>query len=133
MLGSPVQVPLAAPCVEPAVVPPPVWPGLVLQPPPVATGQVLPGRLFLTKMPPSITKDDLTAYFQQFGTLNDVYIPSGGKAIAFVGYNDPTIASAVAHMATHEVKQGCFVNVDMAVDRPPLGGKGLGKSRFQPY
>merc|ERR1719203_277404 len=116
------------------VIPPSTWPGVVLTPQtPTVQGQVLPGRLFLTKMSASITKDDLTAYFQQFGALNDVYIPSGGKAIAFVGYNDPTIAAAVAQMSTHEVKQGCFVNVDMAVDRPPLGSKGQGKPRFHPY
>lgn len=119
------------------VVPPPVWSAAMLQPSPPQpqqpAGPVLAGRLFLTKVAPSITQDDLTAYFQQFGTLNDVYIPSGGKSIAFVGYNDATIASAVAHMATHEVQQGCFVNVDVAIDRPALPGKGQGKPRFQPY
>lgn len=95
------------------------------------TGNVLPGRLFLTKMSPSISKDDLTNYFQQFGTLNDVYIPTG-KLIAFVGYNDSSIATAVAQMQTHEVKPGCSVCVDVAVERPG-GGKGGGKTRFSPY
>lgn len=95
------------------------------------SGNVLPGRLFLTKMSPSISKDDLTNYFQQFGALNDVYIPTG-KLIAFVGYNDASIATAVAQMQTHEVKPGCSVCVDVAVERPG-GGKGLGKARFSPY
>mmetsp|Transcript_105097 Transcript_105097/g.272163 ORF Transcript_105097/g.272163 Transcript_105097/m.272163 type:complete len:130 (+) Transcript_105097:2-391(+) len=95
------------------------------------SGNVLPGRLFLTKMSPSISKDDLTNYFQQFGALNDVYIPAG-KLIAFVGFNDASIATAVAQMQTHEVKPGCSVCVDVAVERPG-GGKGLGKARFSPY
>jgi len=95
------------------------------------SGNVLPGRLFLTKMSPNISKEDLTNYFQQFGALNDVYIPAG-KLIAFVGYNDASIATAVAQMQTHEVKPGCSVCVDVAVERPG-GGKGLGKARFSPY
>lgn len=141
IVPSSAPVPSVAPsfAATAVVVPPPAWPGVVLAQPHQAAlqqpaGPVLPGRLFLTKVSPTINQDDLTAYFQQFGALNDVYIPSGGKAIAFVGYNDPTIASAVAHMATHEVKQGCFVNVDVAIDRPALPGKGQGgKQRFAPY
>lgn len=95
------------------------------------SGNVLPGRLFLTKMSPGISKEDLTNYFQQFGELNDVYIPAG-KLIAFVGYNDASIATAVAQMQTHEVKPGSSVCVDVAVERPG-GGKGLGKARTSPY
>merc|ERR1712127_852958 len=100
----------------------------------MGTGAVLPGRLFLAKVEPSLTKDDLTAYFQQYGPLNDVYIPAGGKAIAFVGFSDPTIASAVATAPMHEVKTGCFVNLEAAIDRGGAGGKGGGKQqRVQPY
>lgn len=101
--------------------------------PMLCAGRVLPGRLFLTKMSPNITKDELTKYFSQFGTLNDVYIPPGGKLIAFIGYDDPAIAVAVAQMQTHEVKPGHSVCVDAAVERPAQEGKGSSKHRFFPY
>merc|ERR1719507_850068 len=101
------------------------------KPPP--TGNVMPGRLFLTKMSPNINKDDLQSYFEQFGSLNDVYIPAG-KLIAFVGFNDASVATTVAQMQTHEVKPGCSVCVDVAVERPDSDkGKGKGKPRFSPY
>mmetsp|Transcript_48698 Transcript_48698/g.139233 ORF Transcript_48698/g.139233 Transcript_48698/m.139233 type:complete len:308 (-) Transcript_48698:38-961(-) len=93
----------------------------------------MPGRLFITKMAKEITRDDLAAYFQQFGQLNDVYVPPGGKLIAFVGFHDAMSANTVLQLRTHEVKPGCTVDVDAAVERPPLGSKGQGKTRFQPY
>lgn len=110
-------------------------------PPP---GAIQPGRVFLTKMSPGINKDDLSAYFQQFGKLNDVYQPPG-KLIAFIGYEDPVVAEAVVQMGTHEVKTNAFVTAEAAVSRgtqgPPApggfaqpgGGKGFGKPRFNPY
>lgn len=114
--------------------PPSAWPAVAVQQrvSQQPAGAILPGRLFLTKVSPTITQDDLTTYFEQFGTVNDAYIPSGGKAIAFVGFDDPSIASAVAEMVQHEVKAGCLVNADPAIDRA-TPGKGHGKQRFQPY
>jgi len=94
---------------------------------------VLPGRLFITRMAADITQEDLRAYFQQFGELNDVYIPPGGKLIAFVGFKDAAAAQSLLQLRTHEVKPGSTVDVDVAVERPPLGAKGQGKLRFQPY
>jgi len=88
--------------------------------------QIKPGRLFLTRVSQAITSEDLVAYFQQFGELEDVYVPPGGKSIAFVSFQDPSIAAAVLQAPTHEVKPGCSVNVDAAIDRPNggYGGKG---------
>mmetsp|Transcript_95281 Transcript_95281/g.253091 ORF Transcript_95281/g.253091 Transcript_95281/m.253091 type:complete len:317 (-) Transcript_95281:107-1057(-) len=96
-------------------------------------GGTLPGRLFLTKMDRTLTKEDLTVYFQQFGDLNDVYVPQGGKQIAFVGFCNASATQAILHRKTHEIKPGCTVDVDMAIERPPLGAKGQGKVRFHPY
>lgn len=100
---------------------------------PAIGGSILPGRIFVTKMAKDITREDLMCYFQQFGELNDVYIPPGGKLIAFVGFREAAAAMATLQMKTHEIKPGSTVDVDAAVERPPLGSKGLGKSRFQPY
>mmetsp|Transcript_42599 Transcript_42599/g.110216 ORF Transcript_42599/g.110216 Transcript_42599/m.110216 type:complete len:425 (-) Transcript_42599:145-1419(-) len=101
-------------------------------------GKVMPGRLFLTRMSPGLVKDDLSNYFSQFGVLNDVYIPSGGKLIAFIGYDDQTVAASVAAMQSHEVTPGCSVCVEPAIERQSPGGsagggKGCGKARFGPY
>mmetsp|Transcript_145913 Transcript_145913/g.269087 ORF Transcript_145913/g.269087 Transcript_145913/m.269087 type:complete len:375 (-) Transcript_145913:13-1137(-) len=98
------------------------------------TGHQVPGRLFLTKVAQDVTKEDLTAYFQQFGELTDVFVPSGGKFIAFVSFAEASVAQVVLQNSQHEVKTGRLVNVDPAFDRPPLEAKGKGKfSRFQPY
>lgn len=96
-------------------------------------GRVLPGRLFITKMSPGLTKEDLEQYFSQFGELNDVYMPPG-KLIAFVGFSEPSVAVSVAAMHTHEVRQGLSVVAEPAVERPAGGGKGKGdgKSDQQP-
>jgi len=104
-------------------------------------GVPVPGRLFLTKMSPDITKEDLTMYFKQFGTLNDVFVGFDGydgKSIVFVGYDDPAVATSVAQRSSHEVKPGNFVHVSVAVERPNgfvPGGKGgmTGKHRVAPY
>lgn len=97
-------------------------------------GSVIPGRLFLTKMSPEITKDDLSMYFGQYGELDDLFIPSGGKLIAFVGFKDALAAAVALQVQIHEVKEGCTVCVDAAMERPPLGSaKGQGKFRQQPF
>lgn len=101
--------------------------------PPPMSGTPIPDRLFLTKMDRTITKEDLTAYFEQFGQLNDVFIPSGGKQIGFVGFVNASSTQAILRNKTHEVKSGCTVDVDMAIERPPLGSKGQGKGRVHPY
>mmetsp|Transcript_59503 Transcript_59503/g.153213 ORF Transcript_59503/g.153213 Transcript_59503/m.153213 type:complete len:411 (+) Transcript_59503:148-1380(+) len=94
-----------------------------------AMGQPVPGRLFITRVTPDMTKEDLQLYFQQFGVLSDVFVPSGGKGIAFVTYTDANVAAQVLMSQQHQVKPGQAVLVDQARDRPPLGGKG-GKGCF---
>ncbi|CAE8734320.1 unnamed protein product [Polarella glacialis] len=94
-------------------------------------GTPVPGRLFLTKVPPDVTKDDLQLYFQQFGQLEDVYVPGNGKGIAFVSFSDPAMTTRVLQSAQHIVKPGSAVTVDQAINRPALGGKG-GKSSKGP-
>mmetsp|Transcript_55579 Transcript_55579/g.178307 ORF Transcript_55579/g.178307 Transcript_55579/m.178307 type:complete len:395 (-) Transcript_55579:78-1262(-) len=90
------------------------------------TGIPVPGRLFVTRVTPDMTKVDLQLYFQQFGQLDDVYIPTGGKGIAFISFNDAVVSQRVLQAQQHFVKPGKAVLVDQALDRPPLGGKGGG-------
>lgn len=90
-------------------------------------GTPVPGRLFVTRVTPDMTKIDLQIYFQKFGPLNDVFVPSGGKGIAFVSYRDASTAQEVLQTQQHEVKPGKAVLVDQAMDRPPLAGGGKGQ------
>merc|ERR1719401_1684712 len=71
-----------------------------------------------------MTKVDLQLYFQQYGQLDDVYIPTGGKGIAFISFRDSVVSQRVLQAQQHFVKPGKAVLVDQAIDRPPLGGKG---------
>lgn len=91
-----------------------------------------PGRLFLTKVGAEVSKEDLQGYFQQWGELQDVYVPPG-KSIAFVSFSDANVTSQIVGVPEHEIKPGCVVRVDLAYDRPPLEAKGKGKFRFSPY
>jgi len=90
------------------------------------TGTPIQGRLFVTRVPPEVNKEDLQAYFSQFGTLTDCFVPNGGKGIAFVSFHDPSSAERVLTNRRHTVKSGRDVYVEQALDRPPLGGKGGG-------
>lgn len=92
------------------------------------TGTPVPGRLFITKVTPDLTKEDFQAYFGQYGELSDVFVPGGGtKGIAFVTYADTNLAAQVLATQQHQVKPGKIVLVDQALDRPALPGKGGGK------
>mmetsp|Transcript_106930 Transcript_106930/g.300692 ORF Transcript_106930/g.300692 Transcript_106930/m.300692 type:complete len:364 (+) Transcript_106930:157-1248(+) len=107
-------------------------------PPGVVGGIAVPGRLFVTRCTLDMTRTDLIAYFQQFGDLTDVFVPSGGKGIAFVSFTDAAVAQRVLEVQQHFVKPGQAVLVDQAIDRPPIGagggkGGGFGTSRFSPY
>jgi len=102
----------------------PMLAGMV--PHPTCIGTPVPGRLFVLRVAPDMTKVDLQLYFQQYGQLDDVFIPNGGKGIAFVSYNDPAVAQRVMTQQQHFVKPGQAVLVEQAMDRPPMGGKGKG-------
>jgi RNA recognition motif-containing protein len=113
----------------------PLHPGMFQQAPSPALGTPVglkPGRLFLTKVADDVTKEDLIAYFQSFGELADVFVPTG-KSIAFVSFVHSEMVQSVMTTTEHEVKPGRVVTVDLAFDRPPLEAKGKGKFRFQPY
>jgi len=107
-----------------------------------APGEPVPGRIFCTRVPPDVTKVDLQMYFQQYGQLDDVFVPSGGKGIAFVSFAEPEIAEHALKVQQHTVMPGKIVLVEQAMERPALdGGKGKGgkgggfgaRPRFAPY
>mmetsp|Transcript_1236 Transcript_1236/g.3595 ORF Transcript_1236/g.3595 Transcript_1236/m.3595 type:complete len:519 (+) Transcript_1236:1584-3140(+) len=83
-------------------------------------------RLFLTKVTPEVNRNDILAYFAQFGDVTDCYVPPGNKGIAFVSFAAPQMAQKVLQNATHQVKPGQTIVVSQAFDRP-TPGKGGGK------
>eukprot|EP00421_Protoceratium_reticulatum_P022901 CAMPEP_0168381762 /NCGR_PEP_ID=MMETSP0228-20121227/13043_1 /TAXON_ID=133427 /ORGANISM="Protoceratium reticulatum, Strain CCCM 535 (=CCMP 1889)" /LENGTH=404 /DNA_ID=CAMNT_0008394869 /DNA_START=52 /DNA_END=1263 /DNA_ORIENTATION=+ len=93
-----------------------------------SSGSPVLGRLFVTRVTPDMTKVDLQLYFQQFGQLEDVYIPTGGKGIAFVSFRDSVVSQRVLQAQQHFVKPGKAVLVDQALDRPPLVEKAVAAS-----
>lgn len=86
----------------------------------------MPGRLFVTRVTPDMTKVDLQLYFQQYGQLDDIYISAGGKGIAFISFRDAVVSQRVLQAQQHFVKPGKAVLVDQAIDRPSLPSKAMG-------
>jgi len=80
-------------------------------------------RLFVTKIPQVVTKDDLTNYFSRFGTTTDVYVPAvpgsaTHKGIAFVSFADAASVELTMGHPSHEIN-GSPIVVDVAA---PKGG-----------
>eukprot|EP00451_Oxyrrhis_marina_P046157 CAMPEP_0204449322 /NCGR_PEP_ID=MMETSP0470-20130426/99777_1 /ASSEMBLY_ACC=CAM_ASM_000385 /TAXON_ID=2969 /ORGANISM="Oxyrrhis marina" /LENGTH=426 /DNA_ID=CAMNT_0051449139 /DNA_START=59 /DNA_END=1339 /DNA_ORIENTATION=+ len=116
---------------------PPAGKGRSAGPPP---GQVddETRRLFITKVPDSVTQDHVRDYFAAYGEIEDVYLPrrfgtSRHKGMAFVSFvyaqsaTDVLAAGAEAHYINGEQ-----VVVDRAAPRDAAGGKGGGRSAPYP-
>merc|ERR1719271_1574793 len=67
-------------------------------------GGAVSGRCFVTRVPADVTSSDLQLFFQQYGNLSDVFVPSGGKSIAYISFADPNASQAVIQQREHEVK-----------------------------
>lgn len=99
---------------------------------PEVAPKIVPGRLFVTKIHPEITKVELEGYFGQYGELDDVYVPGKGahrtaQRIAFVQFKVPGVAQRVTQQGwEHFVKPGASVTVDQAMARKS-DGKAMGK------
>eukprot|EP00451_Oxyrrhis_marina_P011820 CAMPEP_0204322326 /NCGR_PEP_ID=MMETSP0469-20131031/8626_1 /ASSEMBLY_ACC=CAM_ASM_000384 /TAXON_ID=2969 /ORGANISM="Oxyrrhis marina" /LENGTH=395 /DNA_ID=CAMNT_0051303665 /DNA_START=72 /DNA_END=1259 /DNA_ORIENTATION=+ len=116
---------------------PPAGKGRSAGPPP---GQVddETRRLFITKVPDSVTQDHVRDYFAAYGEIEDVYLPrrfgtSRHKGIAFVSFVYPQSATDVlaAGNEAHYIN-GEQVVVDRAAPRDAAGGKGGGRSAPYP-
>ncbi|CAL1142557.1 unnamed protein product, partial [Cladocopium goreaui] len=92
-------------------------------------------RLFVTKIAPQITQQDVEAHFQQFGSTTDVYLPfipgrPGHKGFAFVSFSGEESVQAALANAPHYIN-GAEVVVDIATARQPqlTGDQPAGPSR----
>mmetsp|Transcript_11308 Transcript_11308/g.21296 ORF Transcript_11308/g.21296 Transcript_11308/m.21296 type:complete len:379 (+) Transcript_11308:59-1195(+) len=82
-------------------------------------------RLFVTKIAPFITQQDISQHFAQFGMTTDVYLPSvpgrmGHKGIAFVSFQDPASVQVAMSNGPHIIN-GNEVVVDIAAPRQQKG------------
>eukprot|EP00931_Biecheleriopsis_adriatica_P017870 TRINITY_DN12671_c0_g1_i1.p1 TRINITY_DN12671_c0_g1~~TRINITY_DN12671_c0_g1_i1.p1 ORF type:complete len:390 (-),score=78.34 TRINITY_DN12671_c0_g1_i1:61-1176(-) len=78
-------------------------------------------RLFVTKIPPQASQEDVAAHFSQFGTTTDVYLPAardrqGHKGIAFISFGEPAAAQLAISNGPH-IMGGQEVVVDIAAPR----------------
>ncbi|CAD7946506.1 unnamed protein product [Amoebophrya sp. A25] len=101
-------------------------------------------RVFVTRISEELTKEDLEAYFCQFGELTDIFVPlknpnsdakdQAHKGIAFVSFKDKDTYEEVLSRDKYEIKPNVFIVVDKAAGKEPRygGGKG-GKGKSSPW
>lgn len=89
-------------------------------------------RVFVTRIGEEISKDDLEAYFCQFGELTDIFVPLKNpnsdvkdgqhKGIAFVSFKTKDTYDEVLSRDKYEIKPGQFIVVDKAAGKEPRPG-----------
>jgi RNA recognition motif-containing protein len=83
-------------------------------------------KIFVTKIPSSINREHIFAYFNQFGDLADCYVPAHPtgkfvhKGIAFITFRDAKHVDEVLARQQYEITPGTFIVVDKAKSRPAL-------------
>jgi len=101
----------------------------VLPPPaPPAASHGSGERLFITGIPQDVTQEEVQAYFAQFGTWSDIYMPRGNyaaghKGICFISFNGHDCVTQVLNTGPHHIR-GQPVIVDVAAPRDAPKGKG---------
>lgn len=97
-------------------------------------------RIFVAKIPTSVTEDQLRTYFAKFGNVRDAYMPRGApgstnhRGIAFVTFESSEIVDAVVEQS-HEI-DGNPIAVDKANPKQDEGnsrGGGFGPDRSGGY
>ena len=79
----------------------------------------MPKKLFVGRLGPNATKQDIQEYFEQFGEVTDTYIPQPYRNFAFVSFAAAEVAKVV--QSRNHVFQGCNLNVTFA--EPKHGAK----------
>jgi len=77
-------------------------------------------KLFVGRLPDDTKQDDLDSYFQQFGELTDVYIPTPYRGFGFVTFASSDDARAVLLQNQHTIK-GTRINVKNAEPKEEKG------------
>mmetsp|Transcript_42588 Transcript_42588/g.97681 ORF Transcript_42588/g.97681 Transcript_42588/m.97681 type:complete len:256 (-) Transcript_42588:46-813(-) len=100
------------------------------------TSQPGGNRIYVAGLDGVINEQDLRTYFEQFGTLTDVYIPNNvntgqKKHFGFITFKEEATAKEVMSASPHQVKH---VTVDIKACLPKGGiqPKGEGKGKMRP-
>ncbi|UPR01879.1 RNA-binding protein [Chloropicon primus] len=93
-------------------------------------------RLFVGKLPPQCTEEEVRSHFSQYGAIQRVFIPKDNfsgrdRNFCFVTYEDPSSLSAVFAQPVHELRPGHPVAVDQA--NPPRNSGGGPPPQQQHY
>ncbi|BBN14650.1 RNA-binding protein Musashi [Marchantia polymorpha subsp. ruderalis] len=98
---------------------------------PVPPARGLGTKIFVGRLPPEATADDLRRYFSNFGRILDVYVPKDAKKVSHRGFGFVTFAEEGAAervaLRTHELL-GHQIAVDRAAPQDDSGG---GSGYFQ--
>ncbi|KAJ7535875.1 hypothetical protein O6H91_12G049300 [Diphasiastrum complanatum] len=91
-------------------------------PAPAPTPKIFGNKIFVGRLPPEATSEDLRRYFSNFGRIMDVYIPKDAKktshrGFGFVTFADESAAERVS-LRTHEI-----LGHQIAVDRAAPAGE----------
>nr|CAB3266817.1 Tardbp protein [Phallusia mammillata] len=70
------------------------------------------GKVFVGRITDSMTKEDLKSYFEHFGEVDDVYIPTPFRAFAFVTFRDSAVAARL--IGEDQVINGVSVYINTA-------------------
>jgi len=70
-------------------------------------------RVFVGRVPESLTADDLREYFSKFGEITDVFMPKPYRAFAFVTFSEAEVAQILC--GEDHVIKGASVHVSNAV------------------
>jgi len=62
-------------------------------------GGMISSKIFVGRITEANTKEELKKYFEQFGDVDDVYIPTPFRAFAFVTFRDSGRSSLVFALA----------------------------------
>ena len=85
-------------------------------------------RIFVARIPSSVTDAQFRGYFEQFGPVQDAYMPkdpskSGHRGIGFVTYATPESVEIV--MASSHTLNGNEIAIDRATPKDTKGASGL--------
>eukprot|EP00245_Coleochaete_scutata_P010137 TRINITY_DN349_c1_g1_i2.p1 TRINITY_DN349_c1_g1~~TRINITY_DN349_c1_g1_i2.p1 ORF type:complete len:413 (-),score=78.98 TRINITY_DN349_c1_g1_i2:603-1841(-) len=92
-------------------------------------------RIFVARIPTSITEESFRRHFSQFGVITDAYMPkepSTGthRGIGFITYDDPAAVDTVV-AETHELG-ATQLAVDRALSKDEGGGGGYRERDYRP-
>jgi RNA recognition motif-containing protein len=93
------------------------------------TPQQDPSKLFVGNLPWSVSEDELTSMFSEYGELEDVHLVTDrntgrSRGIAFVKFTDEATAKAAMEAVNETEQDGRTIRVSIAQPRKPREDRG---------